>query len=87
MGRPAEALAYAEASRGRNDSPISIASACEPILLASGRCEEAYSRYGIAATTGTTYLVRFRALVKKYALKAPREILLDLAMSESGNEG
>jgi len=87
MGRPAEALAYAEASRGRNDSPISIAATCESILLASGQWEEAYSRYGIVATTGTTYLARFRTLVKKYPLKAPHEILQDLAMSEPGNEG
>jgi hypothetical protein len=36
LGRKAEALRYAEASRGRNDQPGPISRACEEILLSSG---------------------------------------------------
>ncbi len=36
MSRKAEAIRYAEASRGLNDNPIAIARACEEILLSSG---------------------------------------------------
>lgn len=36
MGRTAEAIRYAQASRGLNDHPIAIARTCEEILLSSG---------------------------------------------------
>lgn len=36
MGRKAEAIRYAEASRSLNDNPIAIARACKEILLSSG---------------------------------------------------
>jgi hypothetical protein len=49
MGRKADEIRYAEASRGLNDNPIAIARACEEILLASGFADEAYARYAIAA--------------------------------------
>ena len=49
LGRKAEAIRYAEASRGLNDNPIAIARACEEILLSSGLTDEAYARYAIAA--------------------------------------
>jgi hypothetical protein len=52
LGRPDEAIAYAEASRGMNVNPIAIAAACEEILLATGRVEEAYQRYALAAAHG-----------------------------------
>ena len=54
LGRADEAIRYAEASRGRNDDPVAIAAACEAILLASGRAEEAYRRYALQATRGTS---------------------------------
>lgn len=56
MGRKAEAIRYAEASRGLNDHPIAIARACEEILLSSGLAEEAYARYALAANQRTTFL-------------------------------
>jgi len=87
MGRKADALRYAEDSRGLNDSPILIARACEEILLSSGMAEEAYERYAIAANQKTTYLATFRAIVAKYPCKQERQILEDLVASMPGDEG
>jgi len=87
LGRKAEALRYAEASRGRNDSPGPIARSCEEILLSSGLAEEAYQRYAIEATRRSTYLATFRAIAKKYPDLPPERILLDLAESTPGEEG
>ena len=87
LGRPDEAIAYAEASRGINDSPVAIAAACEAILLASGRVEEAYRRYALAATQGTSYLATYRALAGKYPEKRPEELLRDLVATMPGDEG
>jgi len=87
MGRKADALRYAEDSRGLNDSPILIARACEEILLSSGMAEEAYQRYAIAANQKTTYLATFRAVVAKYPHRQEREILEDLVASTPGDEG
>ena len=66
VGKKAEAIRYAEDSRGLNDSSIAIALACEEILLSSGMVEEAYSRYAIEANQKTTYLAKFRTIAKKY---------------------
>jgi hypothetical protein len=87
MGRTAEAIRYAEESRGRNDSGWQIAQACEAILLFSGLADEAYRRYAIEANQGTTNLATFRAIAKKYPHKQPEEILRDLVASTPGAEG
>lgn len=87
MGRKAEAIRYAEASRGLNDNPIAIARACEEILLSSGLADEAYARYAIAANQGTTFLATFRAIAKKYPTQVPAKILDDLVASTPGQEG
>jgi len=87
MGKKAEALRFAEDSRGLNEPDLMIAEACEEILLASGLAEEAYSRYAIEANQKTTYLAAFRAIVKKYPHKKPADILKDLVASTPGNEG
>lgn len=87
MGRKAEAIRYAEASRGLNDNPIAIAHACEEILLSSGLADEAYARYAIAANQETTFLATFRAIAKKYPTQAPAKILDDLVASTPGQEG
>lgn len=87
MGKKAEALRYAEDSRGPNEPGYSISEACEEILLSSGMVEEAYARYAIEANQKTTYLATFRAIVKKYPNKGPGDILADLAASSPGNEG
>jgi hypothetical protein len=87
MGRKSEALQYAEASRGLNDSPIAIAQACEEILLSSGMAEEAYDRYVMDANQKTTYLATFRAIAAKYPHKTASEILRDLVAGTPGSEG
>jgi tetratricopeptide (TPR) repeat protein len=87
LGRPDEAIAYAEASRGVNDSPVAVAAAYEEILLASGRVEEAYRRYALSATQGTSYLATYRALAGKYPEKRPEELLRDLVTTTPGEEG
>ncbi len=87
MGRKAEAIRYAEASRGLNDNPIAIARACEEILLSSGLAEEAYARYAIEANRGMTFVATFRAIAKKYPTKPPAKVLDDLVTSTPGQEG
>lgn len=87
MGKKAEAIRYAEASRGLNDPGWQIAQSCEEILLSSGLLDEAYRRYAIEANQGTTNLATFRAIAKKYSHKQPEEILRDLVASTPGAEG
>jgi hypothetical protein len=87
MGKQAEAIAYAEASRGLNDNPGAIARVCEEILLSMGQAEDAYQRYAIAANQSTSYLATFRAILRKYPTKAAEEILRDLIQSTPGDEG
>ncbi|SFN66964.1 hypothetical protein SAMN05660284_02020 [Formivibrio citricus] len=87
LGKKAEAIRYAEASRGLTQSDWQISEICEEILLSSGLADEAYQRYAIAANQGTTNLATFRAIAKKYPHKAPTKILRDLAASTPGAEG
>jgi hypothetical protein len=87
MGQVDEAIRFAEAGRGRNDSPVLIARVCEEILAAVGRSEEAYRQYGLIASQSTTYLAWFRAVARKYPLKTPTEILDDLVALTPGEEG
>ncbi|MFC1661240.1 hypothetical protein ACFL3S_07270 [Gemmatimonadota bacterium] len=87
LGRKAEALRYAEASRERDGAPGPISRACEEILLSSGLAEEAYGRYAIEANRRSTYLATFRAIAGKYPALPPERILRDLADSTPGEEG
>ncbi len=87
MGKRAEAIRYAEESRGLNEPDIAISAACEEILLSSGMAEEAYKRYALEANRKGTYLATFRAITKKYPHKKPVEILDDLVRSTPGEEG
>lgn len=87
MGRKAEAIRYAEDSRGLNDPGWQIAQACEAILLSSGLLNEAYLRYALEANQGTTHLATFRAIAKKYPSQQPADILRDLVASTPGVEG
>ena len=84
MGKPADALKYAESSKGLNEPLWDIATACEEILLASGFADEAYARYAIEANQGTTNLATFRAIAKKYPHKPVETILRDLVASHLG---
>lgn len=81
QGREDEALAYAEAllqgdrrPRGHHE----IAQFCEYILVAQGREQEAYRRYGLPTVSGNTYVAMWRALVKRYPDLDARMVLEDL---------
>lgn len=87
LGRKAEAIRYAEASRGLNAPDSYISELCEEILLSSGLAAEAYQRYAIAANQGTTNLATFRAITKKYPGITAEQILRDLVASTPGAEG
>jgi hypothetical protein len=87
QGKRAEALSYAEACRSPWASDHEIDSSCEQILLSSGMVDEAYTRYGVRANQGSTYLSTFRAVARKYPHKAAGEILGDLAKTTPGDEG
>ena len=87
MGKKAQALRFAEGSRGLNEPDAIIDEACEEILLTSGMAEEAYSRYAAAANQKTTYLATFRAIVKKYPNKKPAVILKNLVAGTPDDQG
>lgn len=87
MGKKAEALRYAEDSRGLNEPDWQISQDCESILLSSGMIDEAYKRYALQANLGTTNLATFRAITKKYPHKKAEDILRDLVASQPGAQG
>lgn len=87
LGRKAEAVQYAEASRGLNQPDSVIDQACEEILISSGLHEEAYRRYGLSAAVGNSYIARFRSVAKRYPMKHKLQILSDLIATTPGEEG
>lgn len=87
QGRKAEAVQYAEASRGLNQPDSVIDQACEEILISSGLQEEAYQRYGLSAAVGNSYIARYRAVAKRYPMKNESQILADLIATTPGEEG
>lgn len=87
MGRPEEAIRYAELSRGPYCSDWVIDRECEAILLSIGKRAEAYARYGFSANQKTTGLATFLAIAEKYPEKDPREILEGLIRLKPGAEG
>lgn len=86
-GKGAEAIRYAEDSKGLNAPLTAIAAFCEGVLLNAGLAEEAYARYAVTATYATTNLATFKAIVKKYPCKPKETILRDLVASQHGREG
>jgi hypothetical protein len=86
-GRHAEAIRYAEDSRGLTAPPAAIARFCERVLLDAGLADEAYARYALDACDGATRSSIFRCVVKKYPQRAPETILNDLVASQPGQEG
>ena len=87
LGKKADAVQYAEASRGLNQPDSVIDQACEEILISSGLHEEAYQRYGLSAAVGNSYIARFRAVAKRYPEKDKSQILADLIATTPGEEG
>lgn len=86
QGRADEALAYAEASRGRSEPGQWIDRKCEEILLELGRHEEAYAKYALSANEATTGLATFRQIKEKYPQIDRGRILIDLA-NRTGDPG
>ena len=86
QGRIDEAIALAEACRGDSYDEASILSFCEQVLLEADKRDEAYHRYALSATSGSTGLAIFKSLARKYPERDPRQILLDLAR-RSGDKG
>lgn len=86
-GKGAEAIRYAEDSKGLNAPLAAIAAFCEGVLLDTGFADEAYARYAVEATYATTNLATFKAIVKKYPGKPRETILRDLVASQPGQEG
>jgi len=87
LGKKADAVLYAEASRGLNQPDAVIDQACEEILISSGLHEQAYQRYGLSAAMGNSYIARFRAVAKRYPEKDKSRILADLIVTTPGAEG
>ncbi len=87
MGKKAEALRFAESSRGPWTSNADVDAICEEILLSSGLVEEAYARYGLRANRRGTYVATLRATANKYPHKHPEEVLADLVRTTPGEEG
>ena len=75
--KPADALAWVEAMFARHPDPRQQRW-CEDLLIALGREEEGYQRYGIVNRHETTYLARYRALVKTYPTRERRQLLREL---------
>ncbi|WP_426116719.1 hypothetical protein [Massilia sp. PWRC2] len=86
-GKHAEAIRYADESKGLNAPLTAIAEFCEGVLLDAGFVDEAYSRYEVEATYTTTNLATFKAVVKKYPHMPRETIFRDLVASQPGQEG
>lgn len=88
-GRINDAIVYAEYIRdfhkGRYDNH-SIDDFCEKTLLAAGRADEAYEKYGRRVVESGTYASLYRRLIAKYPHRDKRQILLDV-IETSGEKG
>jgi hypothetical protein len=87
QGKTAQAIRYAEDTRGLNQSGSGISRACEEIMLSEGLWREAYDRYAFEANRHSTYLATFQAMTSKYPQIEPKTILGDLISRTSGDEG
>jgi len=81
------AIRYAEECEEPYLGSNAVARVCEEVLLAAGRTEEAYRRYGLRANRANTYLAWFRAVARKYPDKESAEILADLVEQTPEEEG
>lgn len=87
LGRTEEALGVVDAVQGYWNDRLDADQLGEEILLAAGRVEEAYRRYGLRAVLAGTNLAYFRAVARKYPGKPHVEILGDLVAGSPGSEG
>lgn len=87
QGNKAEAIHYAENTRGLNTPEHAVAQVCEDILLSSGLADEAYERYAMQANQRGTHVATFRAIYSKYPDKPAETILKDLIASTPDQQG
>jgi len=88
LGRVDEAIAYALASNPLGHHYTrEIAQACEGVLLAANRRDEAYRTFAIAAGQRQNCLQTYRALAAKYPEVDASVLLGDLIASTPGDEG
>lgn len=82
-----EAVRFLEGLRSPWAPEAALAQIAEQMLIDAGRAEEAYSRFGLAATWANTHLARYRAIAKRYPTIEPQRILGDLIESTPGEVG
>jgi len=87
LHKRAEAVRFAECSRGPWTSDGDVDPLCEEMLLSSGLVDDAYTRYGLRANGAGTYLATFRAVARKYPQERPEEIVAGLVAATPGDEG
>ncbi|MFP4429233.1 MAG: hypothetical protein ACLFPB_07930 [Desulfovermiculus sp.] len=75
LGKPEQAVSYAEATRKGYSVPFGLEQECEAILLRNGMQEKAYARYAFAANQKGTYQATFKAMARKYPHQDPGKIL------------
>jgi hypothetical protein len=86
QGKIEEAITYAQSFLKDGYAISSIYDFCEKVLLAAGRTEEAYAKFGLEIPESGTYLSVYRSVCAKYPAKDKRQILLDL-IEKSGRKG
>ncbi len=85
QGRIDAAVAFAEGCRDQaGNYNFLISSFCERVLIAAGRADEAYDRYAMRTTVGSTYISTFKTIAERYPGKDRRRILLDLIAAHGG---
>lgn len=87
QGKESEAIAFAESCRDAWASDLDIDRLCEQWLISTGKAQDAYARYGLAASRAGTYTAWFRNVAKKYPDKSRQDILRDLVAHTPGEEG
>lgn len=86
-GRHTDAIACAESCGSPWASDQDIDGLCEDILLSTGRIDEAYARYALAANRTGTHLGWFRAVATKYPTVPRTVVLANLVQLTPGEEG
>jgi hypothetical protein len=87
MCKTMEAIELAVSKPELNDPQADIARTCEDILLKAGLHDEAYHRFALKANQAMTHLARFRAIARKYSIRAPVNMLRDLVAEDPEHAG
>ena len=87
LGRPLDAIAYAESVRDQQYANFAINETCEYIFRSIGEMERAYHDYALTQSVSGTYLAHYTSLCKRYPTIDKRRILLDLIAQTTGESG